>query len=183
MSNFKPKWPAVTTKKDNEGIMEFVELSSRHVSKFVTFKNLSSLESPYINPTTEAKVKELVAEYGRDKNKKAYLLLDKEEIVGQLWLELDKKHNMCTVALLSTLAAYYGKGIGDILMQKAIDYALANEVYVLRLTASDDNSRAISFYRRHGFVKIKKVNKKSSEYHLYMAKPTAESPIISWLEW
>lgn len=50
------------------------------------------------------------------------------------------------------VATARGAGVADGLMAAIFDWALANGVWQLELYVNRDNTRAIAFYARHGFV-------------------------------
>jgi ribosomal protein S18 acetylase RimI-like enzyme len=52
------------------------------------------------------------------------------------------------------LAAYQGKGAGGILLQKAVDCAVAAGKAYLWLGVWDENHRAMNFYEKHGFYRF-----------------------------
>ena len=54
---------------------------------------------------------------------------------------------------ISVLKDYWGNGIGSLLMQELIKFAIFNGVEVLYLTVRSDNDRAISLYKKFDFEK------------------------------
>lgn len=150
-------------------------LTKKHLKAYVEFKNQCSRESAYINPTTEEKVTELLDKYDADKNLTAYLLLDGFDIVGQLFLELKPKKNICHIALLSVLEAYYGKGAAKQLMQKAIAVANNHRCDAIELIVSISNKRALTFYERFHFRPVGEYSKKHLRYALKLHNVSTEA--------
>ena len=47
----------------------------------------------------------------------------------------------------------WGKGVGSLLMEKAISYAAENGIKLINLEVRSDNERAIRLYEKYGFLK------------------------------
>lgn len=58
------------------------------------------------------------------------------------WIEIER---------IYVLKKMYGRGLGTQLMQFAINWAAAHKFSIIWLGVWEHNSRALSFYRRHGF--------------------------------
>ena len=54
---------------------------------------------------------------------------------------------------ISVLKEFWGNGIGSLLMQEIIKFALFNNIEILHLTVRSDNERAIALYKKFGFEK------------------------------
>lgn len=84
-----------------------------------------------------------VTEHGR---RLGYLKVNRgaaqTETMGDEALELER---------IYVLKAYFGKGYGQLLLDKAIDLAKQYEAQYLWLGVWEHNHRAVSFYKRNGF--------------------------------
>lgn len=85
-----------------------------------------------------------------------------EEVIGYLKVN---KGNAQTEQLLSNAleieriyvdSPYFGKGLGQILLDKAIDIAINEKCERVWLGVWEDNIRAIKFYSKHGFIEFDK---------------------------
>ncbi|MBC7850448.1 MAG: GNAT family N-acetyltransferase [Chitinophagaceae bacterium] len=89
-----------------------------------------------------------------------FLAMDGEEAVGYLKLRdgvSKKEFNQKTsieIARLYAVKSAIGKGIGKMLMQKAIDIALEMHRELIWLGVWENNHRAIEFYHKWGFEKF-----------------------------
>ena len=54
---------------------------------------------------------------------------------------------------ISVLKEFWGNGMGSLLMQEIIKFALFNNIEILHLTVRSDNERAIALYKKFGFEK------------------------------
>ncbi len=77
--------------------------------------------------------------------------------IGYTYLyKIYSNHSMKAVVILNDLyihESYRGKGIGQLLIQKAIEYANDLDAKTLRLSAVSDNEAAKRLYEYLGFVK------------------------------
>lgn len=55
---------------------------------------------------------------------------------------------------ISVAKSEWGSGIGSTLLEKCISFAKDNEIEIINLDTRSDNIRAISLYKKFGFVKI-----------------------------
>ncbi|HKC68973.1 MAG TPA: GNAT family N-acetyltransferase [Bacteroidia bacterium] len=78
-----------------------------------------------------------------------FLLLDGEEPVA--YGHLDKEDNTIWLGV-AVIEAYLGLGLGALVMKKLIDFAKENYIPVIKLSVDNDNSSAISLYKKLGFV-------------------------------
>lgn len=162
-------------------MIKIEELSEKHLNQYVEFKNDSHKESKYINPTTIEKSKDLINEYKTDKDKIGFIILDNNKIIGQLFLKINRKDNLCHILLISVLKSYYGKNISDKLIDKAISFTKENKLSTLELIVAKDNERAISFYKKKSFKYIKDFSKTNYLFRLELEKASLES-ITSYID-
>lgn len=57
----------------------------------------------------------------------------------------------CFVEDIAVSTSYRGRGIGTLLMQKAVEWAKSNRMHGLMLETQDNNLSACRFYRKCGF--------------------------------
>ena len=69
------------------------------------------------------------------------------EIKDQKSLEIER---------IYVLKEYYGKGVGQVLYNTALDIARQKKVEAVWLGVWEENPRAISFYKKNGFVEFDK---------------------------
>jgi ribosomal protein S18 acetylase RimI-like enzyme len=77
--------------------------------------------------------------------------------VGMMGLRFEHARKMAHRAKLVSVYVRKGKrgtGIAANLLQEVVDHALAHGVIQLELAVSAENSAAILFYERHGFVEV-----------------------------
>ena len=55
---------------------------------------------------------------------------------------------------ISVAKSEWGSGIGSALLEKCISFAKDNEIEIINLDTRSDNFRAISLYKKFGFIKI-----------------------------
>lgn len=55
---------------------------------------------------------------------------------------------------ISVAKSEWGSGIGSALLEKCISFAKDNEIEIINLDTRSDNIRAISLYKKFGFIKI-----------------------------
>ena len=104
-------------------------------------------------------------------NKKDIMLIatDGGRIIANASLEANRVQRYSHVSELSitVLREYWGRGVGSHLMEMMINFAIENGIELLYLEARADNERAISLYKKFGFVKsgeIPKFFKINGEY-------------------
>lgn len=84
-----------------------------------------------------------------DKHIAAYLKINLENAQTEI-----RTKNTMELERIYVLKKYQGKGIGKLLLQKAIELAKQNKVNFLWLGVWEKNYSAISFYEKYGFVKF-----------------------------
>ncbi|MDR1794443.1 MAG: GNAT family N-acetyltransferase [Erysipelotrichaceae bacterium] len=92
-------------------------------------------------------------------NKAGNLILNawvKEQLVANLSMGTPGRQKLDHWATLgiSVRKAYWGLGLGNILMQKAVDFAKQSGLYSLRLEVFSPNLRAIHLYEKFGFKQV-----------------------------
>lgn len=90
-------------------------------------------------------------------NSRFYLAKTNEEVVGYLKLNTHKEtpesFNVPTLEIerIYTLRAYYGRGVGPLLMQKAVEIAKKEGYQYIWLGVWKKNDRALQFYKKNNF--------------------------------
>lgn len=91
-----------------------------------------------------------------------YFALDQDEVVGYLKVNSGESqtenHDALSLEIerIYVLKDYHGKKVGQILYEKAIQLAIDKKVEYVWLGVWEENPRAISFYKKNGFVEYDK---------------------------
>jgi ribosomal protein S18 acetylase RimI-like enzyme len=89
-----------------------------------------------------------------------YIVENNEEVAAYMKLNFDKAQteaghdNTLEVQRIYVLQEYKGKYIGKLLMQKAIEIGKSNNLHYIWLGVWENNTNAIKFYEKLGFVKF-----------------------------
>lgn len=89
--------------------------------------------------------------YINDENKKIFFLFNGDEFAGQIIL-LKYWSNYCYINDLRVVEKYRGKGIGKLLIEKAIEWAKEKNCIGMQVETQDVNVNACKFYERMGFT-------------------------------
>lgn len=128
---------------------------------FETFSESNSEENmkKYLEEgfSVEKLTKELTNPYSE-----FYFALDNQEVIGYLKLNVgesqteEQHHESLEIERIYVLQDYHGKKIGQILYEKALQIALERKSEYVWLGVWEENPRAISFYKKNGFVEFDK---------------------------
>ena len=83
-----------------------------------------------------------------------------EEVVGYLKVNFPgaqtdpQGENCLEIERIYTFKAYFGKGIGEVLLNKAVEIAQAKQFDFIWLGVWERNPRGIRFYEKHGFERF-----------------------------
>ncbi len=97
-----------------------------------------------------------------DTNAEFYFATLEDKIIGYLKVNFGesqtelKDNKALEIERIYVLQAYHGKQVGQLLYNKAIDIAKANNCEYLWLGVWEENPRAINFYKKNGFVEFDK---------------------------
>ncbi len=97
-----------------------------------------------------------------DKNSEFYFSILNNKAIGYLKINFGKSQtelqdqNAVEIERIYVLKEFYGKGVGQILYDKAIQIAKQKMADYVWLGVWEKNSRAISFYKKNGFVEFDK---------------------------
>ena len=86
-----------------------------------------------------------------------YFAKNGDEVVGYLKVNFPgaqsdpQGENCLEIERIYTFKAYYGQGVGEFLLKKALDIAQANNHDFVWLGVWERNARGIRFYQKHGF--------------------------------
>lgn len=96
----------------------------------------------------------------RNQDSKFFVVRNNEEVVAYMKINFDKAqtekghNNTLEVQRIYILKEYKGKGIGKLLMQRAIQIAKENNLNYIWLGVWEHNFSAIKFYEKQGFKKF-----------------------------
>lgn len=97
-----------------------------------------------------------------DKNSEQYFAMLEGNVIGYLKLNFGqsqtelKENNSLEIERIYVLKEFHGKNIGQELYQKALDSAREKNADYVWLGVWEENPRAISFYKKNGFVEFDK---------------------------
>lgn len=153
------------------------------IESFVEFRHLASKESKFLNDSNIEKATEIQKEYSEG-NKKAYLLKEKNLVVGQLFLVYHPATNVVGLALISVLESYQGRGYARNLLTLVDAYAEDKKAKYVELYVDKENSRAIKLYEKFGYTKLKNHGKNRMLYVKYPdSKPSNKFKLNVVFRW
>ncbi len=86
-----------------------------------------------------------------------WCMFDNDRIVGTVAVkELDKKR--CELKSLYLLESYHGKGLGQCLLRKAVDFAKESGYEKIYLDSLSTSKKALALYYKAGFVQTEQYN-------------------------
>lgn len=97
-----------------------------------------------------------------DKNSEFYFATLEDRVIGYLKVNFGasqtelKDHKALEIERIYVSKDFYGKSVGQLLYDKAIQVAKDNKSEYLWLGVWEENPRAISFYKKNGFVEFDK---------------------------
>ncbi|MCB0726495.1 MAG: GNAT family N-acetyltransferase [Ignavibacteriae bacterium] len=97
-----------------------------------------------------------------DPDSEFYLALLDKKVIGYLKINFGKAQtdvndpNSLEIERIYVYKEFQGKDIGKILFDKAFEIASANNLKYIWLGVWENNHRALSFYKKHGFVEFDK---------------------------
>jgi ribosomal protein S18 acetylase RimI-like enzyme len=147
----------------NKVAREEVELLQKIARQtfFETFSVLNTEENmtKYLNENLS--LKNLRAEL-EDENSEVYFAISNGDIIGYLKINFGnsqteiKQSNSLEIERIYVLKEFHGKSVGQALYEKAISVACARNADYVWLGVWEENPRAISFYKKNGFVEFDK---------------------------
>jgi ribosomal protein S18 acetylase RimI-like enzyme len=91
-----------------------------------------------------------------------YFAIDNDNVIGYLKLNFGESQTellneqSLEIERIYVTKDYYGKSVGQVLYEKAIEIAKEKNVDWIWLGVWEENPRAISFYKKNGFVEFDK---------------------------
>ena len=136
---------------DNIQVIEFQAKYTQQVRSVVAM-TLEDLGINTPNPIRKDPDLDHILEIYKDRGR-FWIALVNGEVVGTIALE-NKIGPTANLKRVFVLTPYQGKGIAQLLLEKAVNFAIENEYKVLELTSDLSMKRAHRFYEKHGFRKI-----------------------------
>lgn len=133
---------------------EITLFTKKDIPGFVEFRHKSKKESPFLNDSNVELATDQQSEYSTD-DKKAYLLKDKGNIIGQLFIKYHPKTNTVGLGLISVLQEYQGKGYAKKLLALVDQYAKEKKAKEIELYVDKANDTAMKVYEKMGYKKLK----------------------------
>ena len=100
-------------------------------------------------------VEEFIRRINSDPKSVMYFAWKNDDIVGCANISgMKRRMSHRANFAISVAKSEWGSGIGSALLEKCISFAKENEIEIINLDTRSDNFRAISLYKKFGFVKI-----------------------------
>ena len=100
-------------------------------------------------------VEEFIKRINSDSKSVMYFVWKNDDIVGSANISgMKRRMSHRANFAISVAKSEWGSGIGSALLEKCISFAKDNEIEIINLDTRSDNIRAISLYKKFGFVKI-----------------------------
>ena len=113
-------------------------------------------------------VEEFIKRINSDSKSVMYFAWKNDDIVGCAHISgMKRRMSHRANFAISVAKSEWGSGIGSALLEKCISFAKENEIEIINLDTRSDNFRAISLYKKFGFIKIGRMpafSKINSEY-------------------
>ncbi len=103
-----------------------------------------------------------IAEELKNVNSEFYFAKSNDQVLGYLKINFGKsqtelnENNSLEIERIYLLKQFYGKNVGQKLLDKALEIALKNQHDFVWLGVWENNLRAIQFYKKNGFVAFDK---------------------------
>ncbi|QBQ41276.1 GNAT family N-acetyltransferase [Sphingobacterium psychroaquaticum] len=128
---------------------------------FETFSE-SNTEENMANYLTEGFSFEKLTDELNNSTSMFYFALFQNEVIGYLKINFGqsqtelKDEKALEIERIYVLKEYHGKNVGQVLYQKAMEIAKEKKADYVWLGVWEENPRAISFYKKNGFVEFDK---------------------------
>ena len=100
-------------------------------------------------------VEEFIKRISSDSKSVMYFAWKNDNIVGCANISgMKRRMSHRANFAISVAKSEWGSGIGSALLEKCISFAKDNEIEIINLDTRSDNFRAISLYKKFGFIKI-----------------------------
>lgn len=77
------------------------------------------------------------------------------ELLALLAFYVNLENSFCFITNISVDEKLKGKKVGDALILKLVEFCLKNNINQIQLEVRKENSKAISFYKKHNFTLLK----------------------------
>lgn len=128
---------------------------------FETYSSVNTEENMTNYLAENLSIDKLMSEFS-DKNTEFYFALMNERIVGFLKLNSGEaqtepnQENSLEIERIYVLSEFQGKGVGQFLFEKTVELANKRKLDYVWLGVWEQNSKAIGFYKKNGFVEFGK---------------------------
>ena len=103
-------------------------------------------------------VEEFIKRISSDSKSVMYFAWKNDDIVGCANISgMKRRMSHRANFAISVVKSEWGSGIGSALLEKCISFAKDNGIEIINLDTRSDNLRAISLYKKFGFVKIGRI--------------------------
>ncbi len=144
-----------------------------------TFADLNSAENmkQYLE---EGFATEKLTEELSNENSEFYFAVLEEKVIGYLKINMAdaqtelESENSLEIERIYILRDYYGKNVGQLLLEKALSIANDLKKQYVWLGVWEQNTRAISFYKKYGFIEYDK--------HVFILGDDHQTDILMKLE-
>ena len=100
-------------------------------------------------------VEEFIKRISSDSKSVMYFAWKNDDIVGSANISgMKRRMSHRANFAISVAKSEWGSGIGSAFLEKCISFAKDNEIEIINLDTRSDNFRAISLYKKFGFIKI-----------------------------
>jgi ribosomal protein S18 acetylase RimI-like enzyme len=127
------------------GIAELIQLQEIGRQTFSETFSAGNSEENMKNYLEEGFSEEKLSQELNDPNTAFYFATEDDVVIGYLKIER-----------IYVLKDFHGKSVGQVLYNKAIDIAKEKKTKYVWLGVWEENPRAISFYKKNGFVEFDK---------------------------
>ena len=150
--------------------INIVAVTVNEISQLQDISRQTFYES-FSSVNTEENITQFLAEaYSLEKltnelnnpNSSFYFALVNDKIIGYLKINFGdsqtelKQDNAVEIERIYVLKEFHGKNIGQLLFEKAMELAVQRKADYVWLGVWEENPRAISFYKKNGFVEFDK---------------------------
>lgn len=153
--------------------MEFVEIKKVTIHDIGQLKQIGreTFSETFSSGNTEENMNkyleegfsvEKLTEELNNKNSEFYFALSENKVIGYLKINFGKSQTelqddkALEIERIYVLKEFHGKKVGQVLYEKAIEIAKQKNAVYIWLGVWEENPRAISFYKKNGFVEFDK---------------------------
>ena len=139
---------------------EFAPVWMDHINYVNSIQNF-----PYIKASRKLFEDKLKRSIDRSKKVVLFIARDNGKLVGYIQSAVSKNGRGGWIVSFHLLEPYRGKGIGNVLIKKALKWLWGNGVREIELGTQGGNEKAVRFYKKHGFeIQSYELRHKKSKY-------------------